>query len=218
MLFKSVVDITIPQGKVKKIHETVGGRVLWEKKQYDIDIPQTVYGFWKHNNDYIYDNQLYLCPEDNYYTETYPRYIKYQVGDIFSFYYVPYDYKKASIENVQRDKQLFPVTAKWISYYGITPLTANLVSEEDISNHLITISNYVGNTVSIISTDCDVNGVLSCIENSEIIKNNYPKSSYPFFGVNERIYISCKVRRGMFTGDVRGLGVLIMDKSIRLTR
>ena len=146
MLFKSVVDITIPQGKVKKIHETVGGRVLWEKKQYDIDIPQTVYGFWKHNNDYIYDNQLYLCPEDNYYTETYPRYIKYQVGDIFSFYYVPYDYKKASIENVQRDKQLSPVTAKWISYYGITPLVYSLVKR--ISQSQIILSQFP--TMSVI--------------------------------------------------------------------
>ena len=33
MLFKNVTDITIPQGKVKKIQETVGGRVLWEKKE-----------------------------------------------------------------------------------------------------------------------------------------------------------------------------------------
>ena len=32
MIFANVTDIKIPQGNVIKIHETVGGRVLWEKK------------------------------------------------------------------------------------------------------------------------------------------------------------------------------------------
>lgn len=35
MIFANVNDIAIPEGNVIKIHETNGGRVLWEKKKSD---------------------------------------------------------------------------------------------------------------------------------------------------------------------------------------
>ena len=43
MIFANVTDIAIPQGNVMKIHETNGGRVLWEKKS--VTLTETTYKF-----------------------------------------------------------------------------------------------------------------------------------------------------------------------------
>lgn len=224
-IFANVKDITIPEGNVKKIQESISGRVLWEKKKkYDIDILESVAGFFKHNNSYIYHPYLYLEFEDNRYTQDYPeQYRKVQVGDKIIGYYVPYNYviTHRSHEEMLSDKILFPDATQWISYYMVVPYITKASSSEDqlfftssdIPHHLITLSNYVGNTVSVISLD--YNNILADVERLEIIKDNYPKKDYMYFLIKENTYAYCNARNCLFAdGTKRGMLVMYASRII----
>ena len=220
--FANVSAITIPQGDVTKITETITGKVLWEKVQVDVGYPRMyVGGYSTEKNSTQYCTMVngtsyhdsYITAQTPYWNLTslmlsaFSSFPRLKVGDTFTAYYV-----NNGTERTNWSTQSHLVTDAAWSFSNITLQGTNMSNKHTSSvftltnsTFPVTLSSTSGSSVKIASIKSSLSEYVNTFENLPVttstVSSYYPKSEYPYIYMSFHLKATSQALGGIMVDD-----------------